>query len=367
MKKIWLIILGVGVFLWIVFFIITAIFIQDKHPVENGFLKISNNQIKEQNIPLSGKWEFYWNQLLTPRDTASNGQYIQFPQIWNKTVINGEQLPAVGYATYKMTIFIPDDVPPTAIRIPDIYTSYRLFVNDSMVVQSGFPAVTEKQSKPFWGERIVGLPLKGGTIHLTLQIANYWHAKGGPHKTIELGTLTRILKQNRLNLVLDSITTGFFLMGAFLFFGLYIFAKNDKPILYFALFTFVYSYRILGTGPYLLFSSFPNMNWFLALRLEYLSLVVSCAMLFQYIRYLFPEEADVTLTKILLIISSLYSLIIIATPASFFTSLIAVYLVIILFYLVYAAYFFVSAFIHKRYDSDFALLSACVAILLFIF
>ena len=367
MKKVWLIILGVGVFLWIVFFIITAIIIPNTHPVENGYLKISNNQIAEQNIHLSGQWKFYWNQLLTPKDTGLDGQYIKFPQIWNKTVINGEQLPAIGYATYKMTIFIPDDVPPTALVIPDIYSSYRLFVNDSMVAQNGIPAVTKKQSKPFWGQRVVGLPLKGGTIHLTLQVANYWHDKGGPHKTIELGTLTRILKQNRLDLVLDSITTGFFLMGAFLFFGFYIFAKNDKPILYFALFTFIYSYRILGTGPYLLFSSFPNLDWFITLRLEYLSLVVGCAMLFQYIRYLYPEEADVTLTKILLIVSALYSLIIIVTPVSFFTSLISVYLVIILFYLVYAAYFFVSAFIHKRYDSDFALLSACVAILLFIF
>jgi signal transduction histidine kinase/CheY-like chemotaxis protein len=368
MKKIWLFILTFLVFVWVLFFFISAsLSIEDLQPVKNGVLEITNKQIQEKNIPLTGKWKFYWNQLLTPKDTAINGQFVQFPKIWNETVINGKHLSGVGYATYKMTIFIPGDVPPTAIRIPDIYSSYRLFVNDSMVVESGFPAVTKEQSKPFWGDRIVGLPLKGGTVHLTLQIANYWHAKGGPHKTIQLGTLSRILKQNRLDWGLDAITTGFILMGAFLFFGLYIFAKNDKAILYFALFALIYSYRILGTGPYLLLSTYPNINWFLAIRVEYLSLVVGCAMLFQYIRYLFPEESSVRLTKILLFFSALYSLIIIFTPVSFFSSLIPYYLIAILFYLVYASYFFIMAFIHKRSDSDFALLSACIAVLLFLF
>lgn len=367
MKKTWLILLTLAVALWVAFFVITTGKMEMTTPVHNGELEVNSAQILKQNIPLSGTWAFYPSSLLTPRDTTPSKHYLPFPGIWNHLKIDDKPLPAIGYATYRLTLFIPPDLPPTAIRIPDIYTSYRLYINDSLAMEKGHPDVSKEKSVPFWADQIVGLPFGGGKIILTLQVANFYHAKGGPHKTIELGTLTRVLKQNRWDWALDSITTGFILMGAFLFFSLYIFARKDKAILYFALFALAYSYRILGTGPYMLNSLFPNINWFVAMRLEYLSLVISMAFLFQYIRYLYPEESKNILVKILLWISAVYCGIIIVSPVYVFSGLMPIYLIVLIFYLGYASYVYVTAFIHRRNDSDFGLLSACIAILLFLF
>ncbi|HRN55754.1 MAG TPA: ATP-binding protein, partial [Agriterribacter sp.] len=268
---------------------------------------------------------------------------------------------------YELIILLSRGIPPTGLRIPDMYSSYRLYVNDSMAMENGKPAITKEDARPFWAERIIVLPQNTDTVRLLLQVANFWHSKGGPHKTIVLGNLSKMVKQNRIDWGLDAITTGFILMSGFLFFGLYLIAQNDKPILYFALFCFAYSYRILGTGPYLLFSVFPEVNWFLALRIEYLSLVAACALFFQYIRYLYPGETSKVLVRTLLWVSALYSVIILAAPVRLFSSMIPLYLIVLFFYIGYAFYVFITAYIRKRNGSDFALLSGSIAFVLFLF
>lgn len=367
MKKTWLSILVVIVTVWVIFFVITTGKIEPTAPVTRGYLKVDSTIIQKQNIPLTGWWGFYPSELITPAIKRPPPQFIMFPGIWNNIKMDGKPLPNQGYATYRMTINVPKGLPALAVRIPDIYSSYRLYVDDSLVVERGHPDVSKELTVPNWADAIVGLPFKGGNIVLTLQIANFYHAKGGPHKTIELGVLPRILKQNRIDWALDSLTTGFILMGAFLFFSLYIFARKDKPILYFALFALTYSYRILGTGPYLLLSIFPDFNWFAAIKIEYITLVLAMALMFQYIRYLYPLEAGSWPAKILLIISGLYCAIILFTPTVFFTGLMNYYLILLVVYLSYTCYVFIAAFINKREDSEFGLLSACIAILLFLF
>lgn len=367
MKKTWLIVLTVIVALWILLFVQYMGGFRSARPVQKGILDLRGEDLAAGNIPLTGEWAFYWNQLLSPGEKPLKDDYVQFPTLWNHIMVNGKMLPSTGYATYKVTILLPRSRQPAGLRVPDIYSSYRLYVNDSMVVENGKPAIRKEDARPFWAERIVLLPQNIDTAHLLLQVANFWHSKGGPHKTIMLGNISEIVRQNRIDWGLDVIATGFILMSGFLFFGLYLFAQNDKPILYFALFCFAYSYRILGTGPYLLFTVLPGLNWFMALRTEYLSLVVACSFLFQYIRYLYPAETNKVLVRVLLYISILYSMIILMAPVHLFSSLMPLYLIVLFFYLGYAFYIFITAYMHRRNGSDFALLSACVSFVLFLF
>lgn len=367
MKKVWLIVLIIIASLWVVLFALSTGTAHREKPVENGVLDLRNQTIGEEPLLMTGKWEFYWNELLTPKDSLPPANYIQFPEIWNHLQLNGKPLPTMGYATYRMKILLPKGYPPLALQIPDIYCSYRLYLNDTFEISVGKPAKTKEESQPSWSERIVTLPRNTDTITVLLQVANFWHAKGGPHKTIRIGKLTTLLKQSRIDWAMNSLTTGFILMSSFLFFGLYLFARHDKAILYFALFALAYSYRILGAGPYLIFSVFQDFNWFLILRLEYLSLVISFALLFQYIRYLYPEEANTRVIKVLIIVSTVYCFIIIFFPVRIYSSVMPAYLIILFFYLAYSFYVFLRAYLNKRNGSDFSLISACIAFVLFLF
>ena len=367
MKKAWLIVLVVIVALWVLLFAFFTGKVPNEQPVMHGLLDLRTKQTGKEDIPLTGEWKFYWNQLVTPNEIPPQSSYTRFPGLWHNITLNGKKLPSVGYATYGLTILLPPDAPAMGLRIPDIYSSFRLYVNDSIAAKNGNPAIKKEDARPFWARQIILLPQKTDTVHLLLQVANFWHSKGGPHKTIVMGNISKMVLNSKIDWGLDAVTTGFMLMSGFLFFGLYLFAQHDKPILYFALFCFAYSYRIVGTGPYTLFTIIPEVNWFLALRAEYLSLVSACAFLFQYVRYLYPAETNKTIIKALLWISVIFSIIIVSAPVYFFSSIMPFYLILLFFYLGYATYMFILAYIHKRNGSDFALLSTCIAFVLFLF
>lgn len=367
MRKIWLVVLTIVVIIWIVLFIKLNERERRAEPVKNGLLDLRNEEVNNKEFPLTGEWAFYWNQLLVPGEKTGMKHYVPFPRLWKNIKINGEQLPSIGYATYELTLLLPPDAEPLGLRIPDIYSSYRLYINDRLAAENGKPAMQKKDARPFWTTQIVLLPQNRDTVHLLLQVANFWHSKGGPRKIIVLGNIAEIARRSRIDWGIDMATAGFMLMSCFLFFALYLFARSDKSILYFALFCFVYSYRILGTGPYLAFALFPKMNWFLALRIEYLSLVVALGFFFLYLRNLFPDETNKWIIRALLFISAVYSVLILATPVHFFSGLISFYLIVVFFYLGYAFFVFITAYIHRRNGSDFALLSGGVAFVLFLF
>src|SRR5882724_7161273 len=56
--------------------------------------------------PISGKWQFYWNRLLTPEDFGyrnQQGELICVPGGWNRLT----EYPALGFATYRMRVKLP--------------------------------------------------------------------------------------------------------------------------------------------------------------------------------------------------------------------------------------------------------------------
>lgn len=367
MRKTWLTALSVFVVLWILLFVLITGKTPDQQPVQQGLLDLRSTPLANNEIALSGQWRFYWNQLITPGDTAGKYNYTRFPGLWHNIEKDGKPLPSIGYATYGLTILLPRNVPEIGLRIPDMYSSYRLYVNDSIYASNGYPATVREEARPFWGRQIAMLPRHADTVHLLLQVANFWHSKGGPHKTIVVGDIRKIVKESRIDWGLDAVTTGFMLMSGFLFFSLYLFARSDKAILYFALFCFTYSYRIMGTEPYTIFTVFTEVNWFLALRLEYLSLVWALVFLFLYIRHLYPKETNKYVIRVLLWVSIFFSFIIVTTPVYWFSSVMPFYLTLLFFYLAYATYVFICAYFRKRNGSDFALLGTSIAIVVFFF
>ncbi len=367
MRKIWLLILTSVVLIWIILFIELNRKVQPAEPVKKGVLDLRNENLKGKEFPMAGNWTFYWNKLIVPGERAFGEEYVAFPGLWNNIILNEEPLPSIGYATYKLTLLLPDNSPPLALRIPDIYSSYRLYVDNNMQMENGKIAPNKNDARPFWTSRMVLLPQHKDTVRLLLQVANFWHSKGGPHKVITIGDVSALATHNRIEWGVDAGAAGFMLMSGFLFFALYLFARSDKSILYFSLFCLIYSYRIVGTGPYMLFAVIPEVNWFLALRLEYLTLVIALDFFFLYLRNLYPDETNALVVKALLLISGIYSVLILLTPVYTFSSLMPFYLIILFFYLGYAFYVFIRAYVHKRSGSDFALLSGGVAFVLFLF
>jgi signal transduction histidine kinase/CheY-like chemotaxis protein len=345
----------------------------DEKPVTNpiayqGIIDLRSQDLFKKPVALNGEWCFFWNKLLSPGDPVinNNSRLVYYPSLWKDNFVNGKPLSSRGYATYCLTVLLPKQKPSLAFELPDVYASYAFYVNGKLLAKNGQPGKSENESTPFWSTQVVSFRQESDTLNIVLQTANFWHAKGGTYKNILLGNKEVLsLKHNR-DTALDLLLTGCLFMGGLFFLGLYFFSRHDKAIFYFSLFCIVYSYRLIGTDMYVLHSLFPNLSWFITVRLEYLSLALGLGLFAQYTRHLYPEDANHLLIKILTGLCGLFSLLIILTPAIVFTYFINPFLIIMFPYTAYAIYVYIMAAKNKRGGSIYALLSTAVMMLIFL-
>ena len=331
-----------------------------------GILDLRNEDLFGRSVSLDGEWGFFWNHLLSPDSLSSAApDYVPFPVLWKNLEVKGQKIPSQGYATYTLKILLPAKRPRIGLEVPDTYCAYKLYVNGVVQIQNGEPATTEEKAKPFWVTRTIALPNgEHDTLTMVLQIANFWHARGGPYKHILIGDKDELfLKKNR-DAAYDSVLAGCMFMGGLFFLGLFMFGKHDRTILYFALFCIVFSYRMIGTNLYVLHSLFLDLNWFITIRLEYLSLYLSMGLFCAYTRRLYPLDIIPVVTKGLIWFCAGYSAIVLFTPTLIFTQLLISFLGMMFFCIAYSMYVFLRAAKHRRSGSMFALLST--AVMLFI-
>ncbi|MES2331603.1 MAG: ATP-binding protein [Bacteroidota bacterium] len=331
-----------------------------------GVIDLRQTDLKKENIELGGEWAMYWKRIITPADSVTPTVFVPFPKLWRKTILNGSPLPNIGYASYSLTVLLPKHSNKLALQIPDTYASYRLFVNGEMFANAGNPDSTESKAIPKWQQKTLALEPSSDTLHLILQVANFWHSKGGPYKQIVIGDRQALFTEEKQDNAFDLVLTGCLFMGGLFFFGLFLFGRHDKSILYFALFCMVYSYRMVGARGYVLHAVFPDIPWIITLHFEYLTLFISVVFFSLYTRYLYPEESSKYETYIQVWACAILSAIVIIFPPSIFTQLITPFLVVMFGVIGYAFYVYIKAMRNKRLGAQYALLSTGVVLIVFI-
>lgn len=333
---------------------------------QKGVLDLRQIDLKTSSVSLHGEWQFYWRHLIKPGDTnTSTSTYVNFPSLWKDNKINGQQLSSDGYASYTLTILLPSKRPRLALEIPDTYSSYSLFVNGDLMAQNGHPDTSAATATPFWTTEDVAVNSKADTLHLILQVANFWHSKGGTYKEILIGQRDQVILQHHRNMSFDLVLAGCLFMGGLFFFGLFLFGKRDKAILYFSLFCIVYSYRMIGTDLYVLHSVLPALSWFITIKLEYLTLTTAVALFARYIRHLYPGDAHKIAMRSISWFCIFYAMLIILTPPIVFTGLLDIFLAIMFLFIAFAFYICLRAVRFKRAGATFALLSCGIMLLVF--
>lgn len=66
-------------------------------------------------LPLDGEWEFYWQELLEPRDFVAADRppeqmLMTLPRSWNGYEVYGQSLPGEGYATFRLKVLLPEQI-----------------------------------------------------------------------------------------------------------------------------------------------------------------------------------------------------------------------------------------------------------------
>ncbi|MDB5232294.1 MAG: response regulator [Chitinophagaceae bacterium] len=331
----------------------------------HAILNLDTAHLKN-GITLKGEWAFYWNRQVSPTEKhAVADTFVQFPFLWTGKSLYGQKLPANGFATYAVDVVMPLVNAELGLKIPDTYSSYQLYVNGKLLSSNGKAGTSAANAIPYWNTSIISLP-RADTLHILLQVSNFWHTRAGTYKDIVIGEKKLLLTKFEQDYAADLILTGCLFMGGLFLFGLFLFGKHDRAILFFSLFSMLYSYRIMGTDLYAFHHVFPTLSWFVTIRIEYASLFLSIALFAQYTRCLYPKDVYHPLMKGLIGVCLLFTFVTVFFPARIFSQLTTPFLVFMFVYIVYAFMVFIKAFRNKRAGSQYALMSNGVMMLVFL-
>jgi len=337
--------------------------------VENGVLDLSTWNFKDDGpVALDGQWEFYWNAHLKPGDLSNETPptrdgFIEVPGTWNGYEIKGKKIDGEGYATYRLKIHLAISGQILAFKFLDMATSFSVYVDGKKLMSAGAPGKTPESTIPQFYPQVVEFTPGSEQVEVVVLVSNFHHRKGGAWEPILLGLPKdmRRIRQRALNLNLF-LSGGILMMGLY-HMGLFIIRAKEKSTLFFGIFCFLIAIRSLVTGERYLIGLFPIFSWEVYTKIAYLTFYLAAPVFAIYFRYIFPKEIPRYLISLVVIVSSLFSGIVLFTPAKIYTHMIPVFQIFTVTASCYGFYALILALIRKRQGAGVCLAGFAVLFL----
>ena len=254
------------------------------HRALSGVLDLNEwNPEAEATIKLDGEWEFYWNKLLEPGDFQISGHvsvpgsiqktgYIDMPCRWDENMTIGDTvISKYGGATMRLVIKNVDPEKLYAVKIPYMFTAYKLWANGVLIAQSGKVGLVRDEVVPEYKSVTTAIPNSGTQTELVLQVANFDHRKSSSW-SMEYGPSEKIFSEKYNSMVQEAFLFGATLIMGFYFMETYFARKKDKASLYFAVFCFLIALITLMVGERIFTMMFPGLGWHAFQKIAYKSM-----------------------------------------------------------------------------------------------
>ncbi len=323
----------------------------DKPLAENAVLDISSwNFDKNGSVPLAGKWEFYWKQLIAPNEFDStlvkNATYCNMPGYWESVSVGDSALSNVGYATYRL-IITSDTDKKLSMFIAEQMTAYSFWCNNNLIYESGHVADNAAEAVPKRAPVILDVNLRKGKNELVFQISNFNHRLGGFYLAPVLGTYVQLHYKRELQQAFDIFLVGsLFIMGLY-FLLLFLIKSSVSGTFYIGLFSILLAIRTSLTGTLFLLDVFPDWSWDTQYRIEYLVSFIAPLVMLYFIQSLYKNETN---AKVVRVFSFLFLPLILSIilPPIVFTQLLAVEQALMILIVFYVCWSLIVAAKRKR-------------------
>ncbi len=311
--------------------------------VLNGEVTLNDKfYAEEEDISLEGKWRFYWKELVNPKgqaDLSRRPVFVDILKPWSELQTEKDNYHARGYASYELNIYSTQASDHLALRVPEYYSAYELYLNGELIANNGKVGDNISDSEPYWLPKVRAIKLKKGQNRLVLHVSNFHHHKGGSVAAMALGPSSRFFFFKNMAVSGSLFIAGALLIAAVFSLIVYYFQKTDFAFLFFGLFALSYTYRIIGTDTYIFHEIFQGMSWQVGIRLEYLSLFISVIFFTYFYKNLIARRAPEWIFHSIAIVSALLA-ISVMLPTQVFTALIDYYLIFIAIALVATTVFY---------------------------
>ncbi len=260
---------------------------------------------KKGFLKLDGAWEFYWLKFYTPEDfTSSKLQdfskptYEPIPSVWNSYQLQGKHLPGNGFATYRLRVKLKNFNQIYAIKIIDVATSYKVWIDGEPLWKAGTLGATREEMSPAYNSKVIEFKPESEMVEIIFQVANFYHAKGGLWNFVEFGLAEHIEESRESQTNFEFFMFGSLCIMAFYHFGLYALRKKDKSTLYFGFVCFIIAIRILLTGERYLFKlSEDPTYWVALLKLEFMTVYLTTPCFILFLESIYPDDTKKIVSK----------------------------------------------------------------------
>lgn len=296
---------------------------------------LTETLLSEKQIKLNTSWA----EIDADGNRTGN---VVFPHIWPEDH-------TIGYKKYEL-IIATDYTKQLVLEIPDMYTSYRLWVNDQIIAQSGVVAKEAKYAKPEWIPKVADLPI-ANRYHIVLEISNFFHSKGGIKNPLLLGTAD-FIKKKRNNAETAAILLIVLLVVFAIGINVYFWWTNmPASALYFSLLCLAWAIRVAFSELYIVPYYFPAISWQMVIHIEYISLFVAVAMGVQFVSSLYPLDSNKVAGILFLSLLGLFTLVVLVMKPLMFTLWLNIYLTVIALALGYMVFIVARAVAFARYGA----------------
>ncbi|PWW05470.1 phospho-acceptor domain-containing protein [Paenibacillus cellulosilyticus] len=324
----------------------------DPH-AEAGILDLNSWDFNQNgSIHMDGIWSFYGGQLLGPetdwKDGSLEASYVSVPSSWNNYNHEPTVKDGLGYGTYRLIIQVPKDSGTLSIRVPNIMTAYKLWINGRLIAEAGRVDELPENNKAEQYPRVVSFEANDGIAELVIEVSNYKHRMGGIWTSFSLGTTQEITRQEILAVAEQMLIIGsLFIIGTY-HMGLYAFRKRERFTLSFGLLCLCVAFRMGVTGETMLFQRFPGGSWELGMRIEYIAFSLCGVAGYAYIFRMFPQEGSKRTYWIFNTIGIALSVMTAVLPVLTYTRVVAAYQLYIVTVCATCLYVVIRAQIRKR-------------------
>jgi DNA-binding CsgD family transcriptional regulator len=334
----------------------------------NGILDLSTWRFEEKTVKLSGEWKFYWNRLLEPEDLADpdlQSTSIKVPGLWSDLVMDGAHLPKTGYGTYELLIRLDGHNETLGLKIYQVGTAYKLWIDGEPLVACGVVGTDEKSMTGLIKPQAVYFTPRKSTVQIVLQVSNFKDRFGGIWTDISLGDGRKIAVQNYVDIGADMIFFGiFFIIG--LYFAIsFAFTRHDRSLLYFGICCLLIGIRTLSAGEVFLMTIFPGFDFEINYKIQFLSQCIATPFFVMFLRALFPDEIHVAAVRMTQALMAVYGISIVSTPLIAYSNLLSPYCIFLALGSLYISFRVVMAVIRKRNEALialFGLAALCVSV-----
>ncbi len=313
-----------------------------------------------KTIALKGEWVFYPNLLLSPEDDFSQYEdikkYVQVPSSW-KSYLN-EEGSVDGSGTYRLRIQLAEEG-EYGFKARTIRTASRIFANGNEIINVGNTSTVRSNHVTDSKYKIAFSQSLNKEIDLIINVSNFDNFTGGIISPIEFGTDELILKEDRINRLIDGTTIISSIVLGLYFMFTYFQRGDDKELFYFGL-TSILIGLYLSTLDEQLLNIIIEYRWATRIQIQLLVLSLVAICLTRFSDYFFKGNSSKRNTNIITGIGLLNVGLIVAATGRITLIGIVIFQIsswgIILLSFINITYLFFKNFISKLHSIEYILI-----------